>query len=173
MVNLRTLEVRREVACCMFVYDVLVERLRVASLSSSIIVREPGRTLRSSSQAQLLVPFTASNYEANAVVGRCCRIFNQVFDLYDPNYSREWFRDRTTERLLSLSDWGICLCCMGNGEPNPSGMGEGRLLAELFQFMSNATSYESEPFRPECETKCRPLIAWKKHLCKRISMTTR
>jgi hypothetical protein len=88
----------------MFVYDALVERLRVVSLSSNIIVRESGRTLRSSSQTQLLIPFAASNYEANAIIERCCRIFNKVFDLFDPNYSRGWFRDRTTERLLYLSN---------------------------------------------------------------------
>jgi hypothetical protein len=104
IIDLRSLEVRRSVSCCMFVYDVLVERLRVASLSSSLVVRESGRTLRSSSQTQLVVPFAASNYEANAVIGRCCRKFNLVFDLFDRNYSREWFRDRATERLLSLSN---------------------------------------------------------------------
>ena len=86
----------------MFVYDVLVGRLRAASLSSSFIIRGPRRTLRMSSRPEIVVPFASPNYEANAVVGRCCRIFNQVSDLFDLTHSRELFRDQATLRLLSL-----------------------------------------------------------------------
>ena len=82
LLNLRSLEVRRQIACCMFVYDVLVERIKVASLSSAFVIRRSERTLRSSGHTQFIVPFAATNYEANAVVGRCSRIFNLVFDLY-------------------------------------------------------------------------------------------
>lgn len=102
LLSMQTLKVRRQVACCLFVFDLLRENVRVPDLSNVMSFRQHLRTLRNSSVPQLIVPLASTRYESNAPLTRSARLFNIVSIYYDETCSRDTFKRRITAKFNEL-----------------------------------------------------------------------
>lgn len=99
LLGMVSLERRRRISDCLFVFDVLRKRIKVPEINALIVVREPLRSTRSAENFQLQVPFTSTSYEANDPIVRSCRTFNIIAYCYDATCSREVFRQRIDRAL--------------------------------------------------------------------------
>jgi hypothetical protein len=109
LIKMESLEFRRKIACCLFVYDVLQNKINVKALSDLIVIRESNINTRQNMKFKIQVPFASTNYQKNETIRRCCRLFNQVSDAYiESNGSRNVFRKKISEdnnyvsKLLAL-----------------------------------------------------------------------
>lgn len=103
LIDMETLENRRKLSACTFIFDIIRDNLSVQEFKEWIQVRRIHRFTRSSSTLQLLVPQVNTNYQANNPAVRSLRIFNKFSEFFDFVCSRELFKIRVRKGLSDLS----------------------------------------------------------------------
>lgn len=91
LINLKPLSIRRSIACCMFVRDILCSRINCAELLMLYGIYVPSRQMRSRNFI-LNLPFSRTNYGLAEPVFNTTRQFNNVVSVFDFNLSREIFK---------------------------------------------------------------------------------
>ena len=97
LLNMLPLSKRQELACLIFIHDVLNHRIRSEELSSQFIFRDSVYSLRY--QTLLLVRNPRSRYVSNELMNRCSRLFNSYCSSSDLVFSREAFKRAITIML--------------------------------------------------------------------------
>ncbi|XP_055536990.1 uncharacterized protein LOC129725335 [Wyeomyia smithii] len=92
LLQLDTLQLRRETARAMVVSDVLTSRIDCPTILRLINLNAPSRTLRRSYALQL--PFRRTNYSANSAIIGIQRAFNRVSSAFDFHLSHQVLRTK-------------------------------------------------------------------------------
>lgn len=90
LIDLETLQVRRNIARAMFVADVLQGRVDCPAILGLINLNARPRILRNNSMLRL--PFRRTNYAQNSAIIGVQRVFNRVASVFDFNLSRQTIR---------------------------------------------------------------------------------
>ena len=98
LLNMLTISSRQEMACCMFVFDVLSGKNK-SEISRHFITRYTSYLFRHRQPLELRSLRT--RYAANEPINRCSMLFNELCDFYDPSLSRQNFKKRLTDKLKS------------------------------------------------------------------------
>lgn len=100
LIDLDTLQLRRDLARAMTAADVLAGRIDCPALRSQIQLREPTRLLRHT--PALAVSFSRTNYSANGAINGLKRAFNKVSSVFSFNVSRSTLRFKFVSLLRTL-----------------------------------------------------------------------
>lgn len=92
LIGLQTLSSRRCFLQRLFVYDVLSNHIDCSSVLQNINIHAPIRQLRYN--YFLWTPGHRTAYGYNNPLDRCCRLFNDVYEVFDFNISRLVFKNR-------------------------------------------------------------------------------
>ena len=92
MINMESLQNRRELLCAAFVFDVLTDVIRVPHIKNSINYNPSTR--RNRHTELLLVRNFGSRWSNDEVMNRCAVIFNKYSHLMDGNMTKQAFKDR-------------------------------------------------------------------------------
>lgn len=92
LIGLQTLSSRRGFLQRLFVFDIIRNCIDCSSLLQDINFHAPPRQLRNTSL--LWIPRHRTAYGFNCPLDRCCRLFNDVCDVFDFNVSRVVFKTR-------------------------------------------------------------------------------
>lgn len=90
LLSIKPLSQRRDDICCMFVYDLLTNKLDSPSLLSKLDIHVPSRLLRDTHTFR--TAFCRTNYSRMEPIRRMCRLFNSVSCSFDFNMSRCKFK---------------------------------------------------------------------------------
>lgn len=100
LIDLDTLQLRRNLARAMTSADVLLGRIDCPDLRNQIQLRVPTRQLRHT--PALEVPFRRTNYSANGAINGLKRAFNKVSSVFSLDVSRTTLRFKFVSLLRSL-----------------------------------------------------------------------
>lgn len=100
LIDLDTLQLRRDLARAMTSADVLLGRIDCPDLRNQIQLRVPTRQLRHT--PALEVPFRRTNYSANGAINGLKRAFNKVSSVFSLDVSRTTLRFKFVSLLRSL-----------------------------------------------------------------------
>jgi hypothetical protein len=95
LLKLQSLKLRRKVSCCLFIADILQERIKVKKLSDLIKIKESAVFTRSHQLLQIHIPFASTGYQQHESLRRCSRLFNHVSKAFiESNGSRKVYRNK-------------------------------------------------------------------------------
>lgn len=100
LLNMTTLENRRELASALFAFDLVRENIAITSLSDRVIHRNVGYSLRR--QRPLLEELHSSNFKFNDCISRAIRTFNRYSCFYSDEISKDTFRKRILLEMKSI-----------------------------------------------------------------------
>ena len=100
MINMESLQNRRELLCASFVFDVLTNVIRVPHIKDSINYNPSSRRNRHTELLQ--VRNFGSKWSNDEVLNRCAVIFNKYSHLFDSNITKQTFKDRVKKWQLQL-----------------------------------------------------------------------
>jgi hypothetical protein len=104
LLQMQSLQLRRNISCCVFIADILQNRITAKKLSDLVKIKHSAVATRSSYQLQICLSHAQRNYERHEILRRCGRLFNQVSQVYtDSNGSRELFRKRIGQEQQYIS----------------------------------------------------------------------
>ena len=92
LIDLDTLQLRRDTARAMVIADLLMVQIDCAALLGLVNIQARSRTLRGNSL--LRIPFGRRNHTANAAMTGLQRIFNRVAAVFDFRVSRDVIKSR-------------------------------------------------------------------------------
>lgn len=97
LINLDSLEARRNISKAMFISDLLTSNMDCAELLSQARFNIPQYRLRT--YLPLNNPTSRTNYGSNLPFKVMCRVFNQCYDVFDFNLSRSTLKDNFRRAL--------------------------------------------------------------------------
>jgi hypothetical protein len=92
LIGLRTLASRRNFLRRLFVFDIISNHIDCNSLLQEINFHAPARRLRN--PRLLWIPGHRTDYGNNNPLNKCCRLFNDVCDVFDFTVSKLVFKNR-------------------------------------------------------------------------------
>lgn len=91
LLGLETLSTRRQIACTLFIHDILTCKIDCPDLLFSIGINAPVRSLRN--PPFLVIPFHSTNYGRNEPLSNAIALYNSNCFLLDFHFSRESCRN--------------------------------------------------------------------------------
>ena len=98
LINLETLEARRNMYDIMLAFDLLKQNIRSEDLFCKIRINSP-TSYAVRRRNYLQVPFHSNNYTFKEPLTRVTRAFNSIADVYDTRISRSVFKRRLKNRV--------------------------------------------------------------------------
>lgn len=99
LINLESLQERREMLCATFVFDVLRGTINVPKINDKIELNNEVRRTRHT--GLLKTGFFTSEWARNGVLNRSCIIFNKYSKYYDELIAKDTFKLRIKKNLLT------------------------------------------------------------------------
>lgn len=93
LISLEKLSLRRQVAKCVFIHDVLSGRVTAPHIKSLVVPRIPTRSTRLGDKFQVVQPSVSTNYEMAETLHSSIGLFNLVSQHHSPACSREVFKN--------------------------------------------------------------------------------
>ena len=100
LLNMTTLENRRELASVLFAFDILRGNIKIKNLSDRIKLKVNNYALRN--RRLLIEDLHCNNFVFNDTISKSIRIFNKYSDFYDCNISRDTFKKRVSQKFKTL-----------------------------------------------------------------------
>jgi len=100
LLDMTTLENRRELTLALLGFDLMRKNIRIEALTNRLLVRQMNYSLRN---ARILTETNHSNdFAYNDTIDRCVRTFNKYSNLYDENISKNNFKKKIELKMKTL-----------------------------------------------------------------------